>query len=206
MKSIFNRNIYIVILFFCLSTIQASDKRAVLKSMILPGWGEKAMGEDSRSKMFMYMDVAIIFTHIMGKSLERWYIDEYSGYAELYANADMNGKSYSFALNMSSYNSMSDYNQDMSNQRNFDDIYSSGDYNWSWDSVDDRYKFNDMRKSSVVAKKFAEFAIAGLIINRLISSIDVIYLKNKKLGFDVNAYLLPNEYDGVSLGLSFASK
>lgn len=208
MKSMFNKNnILLAISFFLLSTIQGAGQGALMKSMILPGWGEKSMGKDSRAKIFMYTDLAIAFTHIMGKSFERWYVDEYSGYAELYANADMQGKDYSFTLNVSSYDTMSDYNQDMSNQRNFDNIYTDHqNYNWEWESTNKRYKFNKLRRNSIIAGKFAEFAIAGLIINRFISFVDVIYLKNKDLGFGVNAYLVPDEADGVSLQLSLSSK
>ena len=202
----FKDKIILVVLFFLFSSIKGANQGALLKSMILPGWGEKTMREDSRAKLFMYTDIAIVFTHILGKSFERWYVDEYSGYAELYANADMQGKDYSFILNMSTYNTMSDYNQDMSNQRNFDDIYNNQDYNWEWKNKQSRYRFNELRESSIIASKFAEFAIAGLIINRFISCVDVIYLKNKDIGFEMDAYLVPDRNDGVSLNLSFLSK
>ena len=206
MKNTFKKISYLIALTLLFGGVNAAEKGVILKSMILPGWGEKAIGEEARSKIFMYTDMAIIFTHIMGKSFERWYVDEYSGYAELYADADMNGKDYSFVLNMSSYNSMEEYNQDMSNQRNFDDIYNNGNYSWNWDSSDSRYEFNKMRENSVIAKKFAEFAIAGLIINRFISFIDVLYLTNEKSELEMSAYLIPERYDGLSLNLSFSRK
>ena len=206
MKSIFKKITYLIIFILLFEGAYAEGKNALLKSLILPGWGEKAMGEESRSKILMYTDIAIIFTHLMGKSFENWYIDEYSGYAELYANADMNTKDYAFVLNMSSYNSMDEYNQDMSNQRNWNSIYDDSNYNWNWDSTDNRYKFNDMREKSVIAKKFAEFAIAGLIINRFVSFVDVLYLKNLESGLEMNAYLVPEKYDGLSLNISFSSK
>ena len=208
MRSMFNKNnILLAISFFFFSMMQGAGQGDLVKSIILPGWGEKSMGKDSRAKLFMYTDLAIVFTHIMGKSFERWYIDEYSGYAELYANADMQGKDYSFALNISSYDTMSDYNQDMSNQRNFDDMYTDyQNYNWEWESTKKRYEFNKLRNNSIIAGKFAEFAIAGLIINRFISFVDVIYLKNKDLDFGVNAYLIPDNQEGISLNLSFSPK
>ena len=63
-----------------------------------------------------------------------------------------------------------------------------------------------MRESSLIAEKFAEFAVAGLIINRVISAIDVLYLKNSKSPVALSAFLLPEKNDGVSLNVSFSLK
>ena len=51
-----------------------------------------------------------------------------------------------------------------------------------------------------------EFAVAGLIINRVVSAIDVLYLKNSKSPVALSAFLLPEKNDGVSLNVSFSLK
>ena len=122
----------------------------------------------------------------------------------------MENKSYSFVVNMSNYNSMVEFNEDMMrhhNNDNFEDVYDvEGDFFWEWDSVDNRYEFNDMRESSIIAQKFVEFSIAGLVINRIASIIDVVYLENKKSNVDVSVFVLPEGNDAISLNVSFSLK
>ncbi len=180
-----------------------------MRSLVLPGWGELKMQEKKRAKIFMATDLAIISTYLLGKSFNRWYIDRYTAYGTLHADADMNGKNYAFIVNMSNYDSMDDYNHDMMIHHNanyLDDIYEDPSYNWQWDSTNNRINFNNMRESSLIAEKFAEFAVAGLIINRVVSAIDVLYLKNSKSPVALSAFLLPEKNDGVSLNVSFSLK
>ena len=77
------------------------------------------------------------------------------------------------------------------NEDNFEDVYDADSgYYWHWDTTDNRNKFNDMRESSLIAQKFAEFSIAGLIINRIASIIDVLYLEKQKS--NVDAWIIKN--------------
>jgi len=190
--------------------IQGLDARGeIMRSLVLPGWGEHKMQKDKRAKIFMATDLAVIATYFLGKSFNRWYIDRYTGYGTLYAGADMSGKNYGFIVNMSNYDSMDDYNHDMRIHHNanyLDDIYEDPSYNWQWDSANNRINFNNMRESSLIAEKFAEFAVAGLIINRVASAIDVLYLKNSKSPVALNAFLIPQKNNGVSLNVSFSLK
>ena len=48
--------IRLITLFFLISSVFGSN---VVKSMAIPGLGEKSLGEDSRAKMFMYSEIAV---------------------------------------------------------------------------------------------------------------------------------------------------
>ena len=192
--------------FVCILIQSLSANGNLVRSLILPGWGELKMEETKRSRILMASDLSIFVTYFLGKSFNASYIDQYKAYGALYANADMSGKDYSFVVSMSDYNSMDEYNQDMSNRKNYDDIYESSDYNWEWDSTNKRLKFNKMRENSIISGKFAEFAVAGLIINRVISAIDILYLTNKNSNVKLNAFVLPEKNEGMSLNLSFSLK
>tara|TARA_Y100001980_G_C14485520_1_gene263326 strand:+ start:384 stop:1007 length:624 start_codon:yes stop_codon:yes gene_type:complete len=200
----------LVFTFMLLSMVtQLSAKGELMRSLVFPGWGELKMEESKRAKMFMATDLSIIATYLLGKSFNRWYIDKYLAYGTLYADADMNGKDYAYIVNMSNYDSMDSYNHSMMIQHNanaFDEIYTDQEYNWEWDSVADRNKFNDLRENSLIAEKIAEFAVAGLILNRVASAIDILYLKNSKSNLGLNAFVIPEKNDGVSLNVSFSFK
>ena len=200
----------LVFTFMLLSMVtQLSAKGELMRSLVLPGLGELKMEETKRAKMFMATDLSIIATYLLGKSFNRWYIDKYLAYGTLYADADMNGKEYAYIVNMSNYDSMDDYNHSMMIQHNanaFDNIYTDQEYNCEWDSRADRNKFNDLRENSLIAEKIAEFAVAGLILNRVASAIDILYLKNSKSNLGLNAFVIPEKNDGVSLNVSFSFK
>jgi len=204
MKIMYKKIVYFV--FVCILIQSLSANGNLVRSLILPGWGELKMEETKRSRILMASDLSIFVTYFLGKSFNASYIDQYKAYGALYANADMSGKDYSFVVSMSDYNSMDEYNQDMSNRKNYDDIYESSDYNWEWDSTIKRLKFNKMRENSIISGKFAEFAVAGLIINRVISAIDILYLTNKNSNVKLNAFVLPEKNEGMSLNLSFSLK
>lgn len=199
--------IRLITLFFLISSVFGSN---VIKSMAIPGLGEKSLGEDSRAKMFMYSEIAVWGMLFLGKSFNKYYIDSYSGFAELHAGANMEDKSYSFVVDMSNYDSVIDFNEDMMRHHNnnyFEDTYDAeGGYFWDWNTTENRNKFNDMRENSIISEKFAEFAIAGLLINRIASVIDVIYLEKKGINIDVAAYVYPEGKETISLNVSFSLK
>ena len=199
--------IRLFILLILISSVGASN---AIKSMLIPGLGEKSLGYNSRAKIFMCSEIAILGTYLLGRSVNNYYIDNYSGFAELYAGANMDNKSYSFVIDMSNYNSMIEFNEDMMryhNEDNFEDVYDADSgYYWHRDTTDNRNKFNDMRESSLIAQKFAEFSIAGLIINRIASIIDVLYLEKQKSNVDVGVLVLPGGNDSISLNVSFSLK
>ena len=207
MKTMY-RKIALVILSLLMLT-QLTARGEFTRSLVFPGWGEMKMEEKGRAKIFMSTDLAIIASYFLGKSFNRWYIDRYTAFGVLHAGADMNGKDYAYIVNMSNFDSMEDYNHDLMIHHNgnyFDDVYEDPSYDWNWDSSSNRNKFNDMRESSLIAEKIAEFAVAGLILNRVASAIDVLYLKNKNTSLGLKAHLIPEKYDGVSLNVSFSIK
>ena len=204
MKNTYKKIAYFFFVCILIQNLNANSN--LMRSLILPGWGELKMEETKRSRVLMTADLSIFVTYLLGKNFNASYIDQYKAYGSLYADADMTGKDYSYIVNMSNYNSMDEYNQDMSNRKNYDDMYEDSNYNWEWDSKRKRLNFNDMRESSIVSEKFAEFAVAGLIINRVISAIDILYLTNKNSNVKLNAFVLPEKNEGMSLNLSFSLK
>ncbi len=207
MKTIYKKTVLVALSLLMIAQLGAQGEFA--RSLVFPGWGEMKMEEKGRAKIFMSTDLAIIASYFLGKSFNRWYIDRYTAFCVLHAGADMNGKDYAYIVNMANFDSMEDYNHDLMIHHNgnyFDDVYEDPSYDWNWDNSSNRNKFNDMRESSLIAEKIAEFAVAGLILNRVASAIDILYLKNKNTSLGLKAHLIPEKYDGVSLNVSFSIK
>ena len=167
------------------------------------------MNHSSRAKFFFTTEILIIGTHFLGKSFNSSYIDQYTGFAELHAGVDMDGRDYEFIIDMSNHDSMSDYNHYMAIHHYEDPEqyqYNSSTEDWNWDSTDNRLKFDKLRKNSLVAEMVADFALAGLIINRIVSVVDVMYLRKKESKIKLSSQVIPIRDDGVSLNISFSFK
>ena len=170
----------IVVLNSLLSAQMSSSAKNKLQSLILPGIGELKMGHEQRARSFFIREAAIWLVCIGGTKASSWYESDYRAFAALHAGIDMDGKDYIFAVNMGHYNSFTEYNETKARQRQVHKIYAEGQGNeWQWDNEKNRKHFDKLRIQSVTYKKYTRFAIGGLILHRLISLIDVIYLERR---------------------------
>ena len=85
----------------------------IIRSLAMPGWGELHMNESSRAKIFFTSEALILATHFLGSSFNKSYIDQYTGFAELHADIDMDDRDYDFIIDMSNYDSMADHDTDV---------------------------------------------------------------------------------------------
>lgn len=173
-----------------------------LKSLILPGWGEASISETNRAKNFFIREAILWVSVIGGNSLHNWYKQDYESFGELHADVDFTGKDYIFAVNMGHYDSMTLYNDDMERRRAIEDLYSeSNNEHWEWDTKANRLKFDKMRITSANSKKVANFAIAGLIVHRIVSVIDVLYLERKSGKYNFSSAFIPHGTSNVEIQL-----
>ena len=198
--------IVLCILFSSLFCKELSLSGSLFRSMLVPGWGESRLGEQKRAKVLLMSELAIWTSFFMGRSLSGSFIDEYEALAVLNAGADIRGKEYGYILNLSNYDTMELYNHDMDLQRNWDEKYNDSSYDWNWNSQSNRFKFNDLRKKSIVYQEISEFAIAGMIINRILSAIDVIYLNGRNKRVKMFSYVNPEGDSGIRINLLFTIK
>ena len=166
---------------------------ARFKSLLLPGWGEISISEKSRGQKFLASDILLWLIVINGKNLSKHYESNYRSFASEHAGVNWARTDYLFAVDIGYYNELSIYNEYKQRERSQPmrtdpngelireygyAIYpQNGDFDWKWDSVASRKSYLDMRILSANWDKYANFAVAGLVINRLISLIDVIYLE-----------------------------
>ena len=184
---------YLLVIFLfttCLmAQIQVNAKNK-LQSLILPGWGQQTLGESKRAQSFFIRETALWLICIGGKKAANWYESDYNAFAELHANVDMEGKNYLFSVNLGHYDSFEQYNDTKERQRLVEEKYGEGKgLEWKWDNSINRIKYDEMRIKSVTYDKYARFAIGGLILHRLVSFIDVIYLERTSLGVNIEPQL-----------------
>ena len=151
-----------------------------LKSLILPGWGEYNIGHKDLAQSFFIREAVLWLVCIGGKKASNWYKSDYHAFAELHADVNMAGKDYLFAVNIGHYDNFTEFNETKNRMRLGKETYPEGKgKEWQWDSTNNRIHFDEMRIQSVTYDKFTNFAIGGLVLHRIISFIDVIYLERK---------------------------
>ena len=198
---------YLFLFILCTTYLTAqmsADAKTKLQSLILPGWGEQTLGESKQAQSFFIREAALWLIYFGGKKTANWYESDYIAFAELHSDVDMKGKNYLFAVNLGHYDSFEQYNETKERQRLVKDKYGERKgLEWRWDNSANRIKYDEMRIKSVTYNKYARFAVGGLILHRLVSFIDVIYLERTNLHVNIEPQL---EQDFSSMKLKFSLK
>ena len=191
-----NKNILkIFIIGLLVSTALAKDNSNILpqlspvvKSVILPGWGEHSLGNLSRGNMFLTTEVlgwiATIFTYVESNNL----VGTFQAIAADNANVSLSGKNRQFWVDVGNYDTRDDYNAEHQRWREFDGQYPDTiEWDWNWQGSDKREEFEALRIKSDKWRLGGQFIIGGIVLNHLVSAIDAKYLQNvlkeKKLEF-----------------------
>jgi len=168
-----------------------------IKSVILPGWGEYAINENSHGNFFLTTEIIgiVLTTYSFVKSNN--ITTTYKSIAAEHADVIIDGKDHQFWVDIGNYNSQFDYNEEHLRWREFDNLYPNNtNWNWDWDTSSKRKKFEDLRIESDQMKLIGKFFIGGIVLNHIISAIDVFYLKNISLKdkVQISTYINPNNY------------
>ena len=195
----------IIILILCVHSLYGQfpfELEPKIQSLIIPGWGEYSIGKTKRAKNFFIRETILFLTFINNYKMYKWYESDYIAFAELHANVSMDGKPYLFNVNIGHYNSRDDYNSIMELQRLPSEKYLGNKYFWNWDNENNRIKYDQIRISSVTAKKYTKFGIGGMILHRLVSFFDIIYLERNNKSIELETKI-SNEFNNLQFHLYF---
>ena len=173
------KKIFILILFNCLVFSNNSTLSPVLKSAILPGLGQLELGEKKRSKVFTLVEVTLLATCLGSYYFYDEQIKNYKSFSANHAGANISNTNHKYWVDIGNYMNYGDYNLEHLRFRESEDLYLS-DQQWSWDLEINRKKFKKMRINADIIKRRINFIIGSIIINHIVSSIDVYYLKGVK--------------------------
>ncbi len=166
-----------------------------IKSAILPGWGEYSLNKNSRGNLFLTTEIIGIaltsFSFVKSNNIAT----SYQAIAAEHANVISTGKNHQFWVDIGNYDSQMDYNDEHLRWREFDNLYpNEANWNWNWDTEEKRQEFEDLRVESDRLKLVGKFFIGGIVLNHIISVIDVYYLKNISLKekIEFSSYINPD--------------
>lgn len=195
-----SRTLILLTLIGSLFAQELAPKNTVIKSIILPGWGELA--HKSKSAYIFLGTEAALWLGFAGL--------RYSGYVQnqdLIAYTQLNAgitdypSDVQYWSDLGNYMSYEDHEEDMLENRSPQDIWST-DYSWEWSSEDNLLEYEALFRRKELTLLSSEFVITGLIVNRIASVINVRYLDKKNM--QLSAFAGPTHGGGyLQIGLSF---
>ncbi len=154
--------------------------RYVFLSLLIPGAGELFMGESKMAKIFFGTDL-LLWAGYFGTQA---YVDvlgnDFRTFATVHADVDASDKEEQYWIEIGSAGNIYEYNEQKRVDRRLNETLPENDkFSWQWDSQQNREKYNELRVKQHDWERRATFLISGLILNRLISAIDVVRLIRK---------------------------
>jgi hypothetical protein len=161
-------------------------------SLLLPGLGERYVGDRLKSELFMGTELALWLGVIGLEVYQDWKTDDYITFAASHANVQTEGKDHTFYVNVGNFDSIDDYNAAALRERQLKEFYRDRDrYYWKWDTPGHREQMKNIRIAADRADNAVNFVIGAIVANHIVSAIDAMwsvhrYNKNAKRVFDMD--------------------
>jgi len=149
----------------------------VVKSLVLPGWGEYSLDNQIRGRIFVLSETVLLLSILGSYSFAQREETEYKAYAAEHAGIDPIGKDRQFWVDIGNYSSLFTFNEEHLRWRDFNALYEDNDtWAWAWDSSNNRERFENTRIASDSWRLRGSFLIGGVVLNHIVSAIDALYL------------------------------
>ncbi len=158
--------------------------KAFIRSLILPGSGERYLGKKTLAKAFLITEITLWVGYLAFTEYGKWIREDAYAFAATHSGAKTDGKPSQFFVDIGNYADVNEYNDAKQRMRQFEKVYSSDDYYWQWENSQSRQKFENMRIASDQAINRSVFVLGGIFANHLLSAIDAVWQThrhNKKL-------------------------
>lgn len=186
-----------------------SPRGAFLRSLALPGWGHHYIDKTNwkRGQYHLAADVVMILSYagltVRGNHLQ----NELETFAQSRANTDLSTRNREFALAVSGYDNLSEYNDYQLRSRNWDNLLPDTQENqWDWDENASRLRFQDMRERADRNDNQLPTIITLMVLNRVTSGLNAFTkARNMSKNIPEASFSYLNEFgqSGVTARLSF---
>jgi hypothetical protein len=150
----------------------------VVKSFLLPGLGEYALDEPGRGKTFIISETALWTSFAGALIISNNYTGRFQAFAAENAGVVPESKNQQFWIDVGNYNSRENYNEEHLRFRENNALYpNNAKWAWIWSSEKKRKQYRDYRIASDQWLLTAKFVAGGIVLNHIVSAIDVLYLK-----------------------------
>jgi hypothetical protein len=163
-----------------------STTRAVLYSLLLPGLGQRYLGETTKAKFFFIAEAAVWTSFVVFRIQGHVRKERYKDFAMVFAGITSRNHSDSFYREIGDYDSSDDYEVFLkeegrevtypySDYATLDQYYLNhrvADFEpWAWRSSADRKRYFDIRWGSRLAYRRSLYTLAAALANRVASAV-----------------------------------
>ena len=180
---------------------------------MIPGTGEFSLGNKTRGEIFSLVESALWITTIGSFLMSNIDQRKFQAFASEHANVFVSGKDKEFWVDIGNYDTRETFIQEHLRFRDNDAVerYKNPDWSYTedikWDcdwkgSTSQRESFESMRISSDRWALLGKFFIGGIVLNHIVSAIDVLYLQNRFLSTEKITFV--PKYDPVTTNLIYS--
>jgi hypothetical protein len=205
-----------IFLFTALSSASA-DRGAVLRSAVMPGWGQHYLGYGTRGNIYLGVE-AITWAGIGLSILEGSFAtDDYERLALAEAGMDASDLDGGMLDDIADFGSMAEFNDyirrlaryyfpdDPAAQQQYYDLNSWNGETWDWTSDEERARFADALRESREWYRMALYAGAFAVVNRAVSAIDAALIDGEEQVL-YSDFSLPDPGDFASVRLTIGAR
>ncbi|MCX7725478.1 MAG: hypothetical protein N2053_01385 [Chitinispirillaceae bacterium] len=150
-----------------------SENLLLLSTLILPGTGHQLTGSYIKALSYTSIDVVCGFLSLFFYLSSVKGVENSRGYAALYAGAPAYVKDEYYWSLVGSFNTSAEYIETLRLIREQDSRYTEEEFFWKWEDESLRKEFVLMQKKAKNSATASYFFIGALIINRVVSFIDL---------------------------------
>ncbi len=163
-----------VMMSFGIASAQPNAQGALLRSLIVPGWGQLYNQPESwtAGKIHLAADVALLAAYLgydsRAAELNRTLITQ----ARHYSGADLVGQSRSFRFAVADFASLAAYNDYQLRTRNWNRILADTPENqWQWQDDDSRRRYVSLINKEAAARDQLPAIASLMVVNRVLAGI-----------------------------------
>ncbi|MCK4530810.1 MAG: hypothetical protein KAU44_06495 [Candidatus Marinimicrobia bacterium] len=195
-----SRTLILLTLIGTLFAQELAPKNTVLKSIVLPGWGELAYKSNS-AYIFLGTEVALWLGFAGLRYSGYVQNQDMISYTQLHAGLTDYPNDIEFWSDLGNFMTYEDHEEEMLENRTPEDIWNT-DYQWEWNSEANLIEYESLFRKKELTLLGSEFVITGMIVNRIASVINVRYLNKKNM--QISAFAGPINGGGyLQIGLTF---
>jgi hypothetical protein len=155
---------------------------AFAANIIMPGLGHAIIGNNQKANYYLFADMLLGSGALLSGLYSSRPVDESSKYfAYEHAYASLQIKDNSYWENIGYYTNINSYNREMERiYRSASHDFPDSTYYWSWDLSSSRLSYLDMRKQETDVRNNKRVVgnimwglIAGMVLDRIVSTIDL---------------------------------
>jgi len=146
---------------------------AALKSLLLPGWGQRSQGKRTAANVFVMVE-GLFWGGVIGfNRYSGWKLDDSRRWAAQYAGSSLIGKDDEYFQYLALYPDLSTFNAaQYSGLGDPSAAYPSGaGYDWRWSTQGAWKHYRELRRDSRLASNYATIALGGIVAGRFVGAV-----------------------------------